>query len=320
MNIMSSIKKTLIALVFMTMSTALTGCSVDHTILLNVDEDGDGQKEQLTVDISSIDDNSTEVTISRDDTTPVDSTEPEEEKSTLDTKADTQKRIDFIKGLQSYLELHFMGHREYPIQKEPLEMQAKNDRCLGNDGFTKTACNRDFNMELYHTAPDNFSYTYQSTDGVSYTINYYLLDGTEKVYYVATPSGMRYAPPADTNTEETGSSTAKARDDERLSEVRRIQTFLELFYSKNAKYPLTNTTVNLGLGDYMCLGKDGFGPIGCEDPFLAEVPSDPLSPESDYTYISTNEQNYKIYFNLETDETSFSSGRVQASPSGMKNN
>ena len=218
---MPYIQKTIIALLLTTASVGLTGCTLDHTILLNVDENGDGQKEKLTVDISTIDDTTTEVTVSRDN-------EPDV-KPAVEAPVETPSAVEIP-----------------PSTEQPLTDNADEEN-------------------------------------------------------------------------ETDYSNAVMRDNERLSEVRRIQTFLELFYSKNSTYPTYSSPIILGTDNFACLGKNGFEPTGCAEPFLAEVPSDPLSPESNYTYIATDGKNYKVDFYLETNETMFKSGKVQASPSGMKN-
>ncbi|MFZ2189669.1 MAG: hypothetical protein WA057_06390 [Candidatus Magasanikiibacteriota bacterium] len=113
---------------------------------------------------------------------------------------------------------------------------------------------------------------------------------------------------------------AKKRDEQRISEMRRIQTSLELYYQNNHKYPLANSAIILGSKNYTCLGENGFEPAGCEKPyqFMNPVPSDPLSPQSNYTYVSNDGQTYKMNFYLETNGSALGFGKIQATPSGIQ--
>jgi hypothetical protein len=322
---MQNIQHLAASVVLTSLVLAGAGCNYDHTIKLNVDENGDGQKESMTIDINNIDENNTEVTINRDvDKTSVivDNPNSNDNPAVPSLASNDQKRLDFIKGLQSSLENYFQDHSKYPVQENSLTMQAKNDYCLGSDGFTRDACKRNYNMELYDTAPENFSYTYQSTaeKNYNYTISFELIGGAGNLTagkYVASPSGIVKAP-EEKPTYAQGGETPEQRDVTRLSNVKQIQTFLELYYSKNTVYPITSTTVVLGSENFKCLGENGFGTVGCSEPILALLPSDPLSPEANYVYLSTSGATYTIYFYLETDTKYFKAGKVRASPAGIK--
>jgi len=63
-----------------------------------------------------------------------------------------------------------------------------------------------------------------------------------------------------------GSARKKANDSKRLADVKQVQTALELYYTDNNSYPTTTAQVNLGTGNYTCLGSSGFGASGTVKP------------------------------------------------------
>lgn len=114
-----------------------------------------------------------------------------------------------------------------------------------------------------------------------------------------------------------GSAREKARDSERLSNLKQIQTALEFYYINNNSYPIQNEPAVLGAGNYACLNMDGFGPSGCSNAYMAQVPTDP----SDYRYQYQSEDGgtYAIRGTLEGDIGGLSAGTVVASPSEIAN-
>jgi general secretion pathway protein G len=112
-----------------------------------------------------------------------------------------------------------------------------------------------------------------------------------------------------------GSAREKSRDARRLSDVKQIQTALELFYTDNNVYP-SSTAVNLGSAGAACLNASGFSPAGCADAYMGLVPEDPGNTGV-YTYNAVNGgASYTITTELEG-EVSGLSGNITATPSGL---
>ncbi|HAT03270.1 MAG TPA: hypothetical protein DCS29_00625 [Candidatus Magasanikbacteria bacterium] len=113
-----------------------------------------------------------------------------------------------------------------------------------------------------------------------------------------------------------GSARKKANDSKRLADVKQVQTALELYYTDNNSYPTTTAQVNLGTGNYTCLGSSGFGASGCASPYMGLVPAGPGSAEY-YTYNSSAGTDYVITAVLEVGAGNFVAGTVSATPSGL---
>ena len=107
----------------------------------------------------------------------------------------------------------------------------------------------------------------------------------------------------------------KTRDSKRLSDLKNIQTALELHYTGNNQYPVVAVGVELGAGDFACLNGDGFAAAGCAEPFLSAVPTGPNAGEV-YTYTSADGTAYTVVGTLEG-ELGGLNGQVTASPSGI---
>lgn len=128
------------------------------------------------------------------------------------------------------------------------------------------------------------------------------------------------------------SARQKSRDAKRLSDVRQIQTALELYYGDKNTYPIEGTTASpvvLGSASAYTLSNGaGFDTKAASSgkEYMGQVPSDPLSDQS-YLYHSTNEdgsdctsgrcEQYRIVFTLERSAAGFSSGSRTASPGGI---
>lgn len=115
-----------------------------------------------------------------------------------------------------------------------------------------------------------------------------------------------------------GSAREKARDSKRLSDLKQVQTALELYYTDNNSYPTTTASgIVLGSTDAACLNDTlGFQRTGCATPYMGLVPKDPLS-EQNYTYISTDGTDYTISTTLEGTVSGLT-GTVTATPSGIQ--
>jgi len=111
-----------------------------------------------------------------------------------------------------------------------------------------------------------------------------------------------------------GSARVKARDSKRLSDVKQVQTALELYYTDQAKYPTEATAIILGT-DVTCLDATGFLASGCTDPYMGLVPKDP--GDTTYTYVSADGTDYTITATLEGITAGFAAGAITAAPSGL---
>lgn len=112
-----------------------------------------------------------------------------------------------------------------------------------------------------------------------------------------------------------GSAREKARDSKRLSDLKQVQTALELFYTDNNGYP--TSTVTLGSASAACLNSAGFTTAGCSNPYMGQVPSDPGS--NSYAYSATTSASYAITATLEGAAGGLTAGSITVSPSGISN-
>lgn len=117
-----------------------------------------------------------------------------------------------------------------------------------------------------------------------------------------------------------GSAREKARDSKRLSDIKQVQTALELYYTDQGSYPLQGTAVELGTASYICLGttEAGFTTANCADAYMGLVPADPTKDTTTpYKYTSAGTA-YTITATLEGDVNGLT-GNIQATPSGITN-
>jgi general secretion pathway protein G len=113
-----------------------------------------------------------------------------------------------------------------------------------------------------------------------------------------------------------GSAREKARDSKRLSDLKQVQTALELYYTDNNGYP-TSTAATLGAGNYVCLNGSGFSTAGCDNPYMGLVPTDPGSGA--YTYTASTSASYSITAELEGAVGALTAGDIIVTPSGITN-
>ncbi|MFA7314798.1 MAG: type II secretion system protein [Candidatus Magasanikbacteria bacterium] len=114
-----------------------------------------------------------------------------------------------------------------------------------------------------------------------------------------------------------GSARQKANDAKRLSDIKQIQTALELYYTDNNAYPTTTASpIDLGDTNYACLNTSGFTTAGCSSPYMGLVPKGPDTNEN-YDYVSTDGTGYTIHGVLTAGAGGFAIGTVTATESGM---
>ena len=118
-----------------------------------------------------------------------------------------------------------------------------------------------------------------------------------------------------------GSARAKSRDSKRLSDIKQVQTALELFYTDQGNYP-GDTNLVLGIDTEtnrgICLNAGGFAGANCENAYMGLVPKDPQNSGS-YIYkynASEDRLSYTITARLEK-EINGIAGTITAIPSGI---
>ncbi len=91
------------------------------------------------------------------------------------------------------------------------------------------------------------------------------------------------------------SARSKARDAKRVSDIKQIQTGLELHYADNTGYPGETASSDLGVtgSNYACLYSGGFEAIGasCVNPYMPIVPAQSqtgLAATDFYHYTATD--------------------------------
>ncbi len=120
-----------------------------------------------------------------------------------------------------------------------------------------------------------------------------------------------------------GSARQKSRDAKRLSDMKEVQTALELYYTDNNNYPTSATAITLGSTSDACLNATGWhatGATACPNPYMGQVPHDPTNSGSEiYKYISANGSTYTVSTTLEGSMGGLTKGSVYATPSGISN-
>src|SRR3989338_4251171 len=75
-----------------------------------------------------------------------------------------------------------------------------------------------------------------------------------------------------------GNARLKSRDAKRVSDIKQIQTALELRYVEEDSYP-TGSDIQLGTGTRVCLDAGGFvSPCATPPTYMGLVPRDPSAP------------------------------------------
>lgn len=128
-----------------------------------------------------------------------------------------------------------------------------------------------------------------------------------------------------------GTARAKARDAKRVSDIKQIQSALELYNSDKGGYPSVGTAVALGgtATKVLCDTAAGFqaDSTGCTATYMGRVPANPTPNGADYNYCSATSAapttcaaattTYKITFNLEGATGGLVAGTATATPSGI---
>ncbi len=113
-----------------------------------------------------------------------------------------------------------------------------------------------------------------------------------------------------------GNAREKARDSKRLSDLKQLQTALELYFNENNTYPIADTAIDLGTSSTICFSSEGFEGTCTTGAvvYMNQVPKGPLAGEY-YTFTGTTTA-YEISATLEGTSGGFT-GEVNATQNGL---
>lgn len=112
----------------------------------------------------------------------------------------------------------------------------------------------------------------------------------------------------------------EARDAKRISDVKQIQTALELYYYDEGGYPIFDDEIILTSENFTRLDSSGFSVNEEREgmAYLSRIPENPTPGGQDYTYICEDGKNYELDFQLEKGAGQFKAGELKATPSGIE--
>src|SRR3989344_5524675 len=111
----------------------------------------------------------------------------------------------------------------------------------------------------------------------------------------------------------------KSRDSKRLSDIKQVQTALELYFSDVGTYPVEAAAVVLGSANEVTLSStNGFAATAAGTTYVGKVPSNPTPNGADYSYTSADGSTYAITFSIEGATGGLAEGAHSASPSGIQ--
>lgn len=121
----------------------------------------------------------------------------------------------------------------------------------------------------------------------------------------------------------------KARDAKRVSDIKQVQTALELYVSDSDGYP-SGSNLTLGSGEGSTLSKDnGLAATTAGTVYMSQLPANPLPGGADYKYNSFTSSSaitacgtspcpwYQITFTLEESVSGLDIGAHVADPNGL---
>lgn len=125
-----------------------------------------------------------------------------------------------------------------------------------------------------------------------------------------------------------GSARQKARDAKRVSDIKQIQTALELYFSDQNTYPVVAAAVTLGDATHLTLSStNAFAAAAAGTTYMGLVPSNPTPNGTAYTYTSLTAAgaactsspcpNYSVTFTLEGPTGGLTAGLRTAGPNGI---
>ena len=103
----------------------------------------------------------------------------------------------------------------------------------------------------------------------------------------------------------------KARDARRVSDVKQIQTALELYYNDENGYPDGSA-----VGQEVDSGTDLLGPTSAVT-YMSIIPTNPSPGGSTYTYTRQSASTYSLTYTLEGPTGGLATGAHSATPAGI---
>ena len=107
------------------------------------------------------------------------------------------------------------------------------------------------------------------------------------------------------------SARSKGRDARRLSDIKQMQSALELYFDSCGGYPTVGSTLSTGDGTGCSGSNTKFGS------FMNPVPTNPAPGGTNYTYTSPDRMTYSMGFTLEGASGTLTAGAHTATPSGI---
>jgi general secretion pathway protein G len=117
----------------------------------------------------------------------------------------------------------------------------------------------------------------------------------------------------------------KSRDARRVSDIKQMQTALELFFNDEGGYPTQEGNLGVAAGNFLCLGSNGWGATCTGTTYMAKVPANPTPDDGggSYTYgalstasVTANSE-YSISYYLAAATGGISAGANTACASGV---
>lgn len=109
----------------------------------------------------------------------------------------------------------------------------------------------------------------------------------------------------------------QSRDTRRVADIATIQQAIELYQMDVGVYPTGNNLV-LGITATKCLNSSGWNAVGCADPYIDYIPSNPAPGGVDYIYVGSGSI-FQINFQLEHGTSKFPAGPCRGLPAGVIN-
>ena len=111
------------------------------------------------------------------------------------------------------------------------------------------------------------------------------------------------------------SARQKARDTRRVSDIKQIQTALEMYALNRSDglYPVTSSANIQGL----CLDENGLSTSCVGSVFMKKIPTNPTPSGTNYLY-NSNGTDYSLRYWLENKVGSFNAGASTATPGGIQ--
>ncbi len=186
----------------------------------------------------------------------------------------------------------------------------KLDFCLGHDTSS-------FKAGVLRASPIGMDLIEASNAGPDNELDDVPFDGTFTLKLTLSDFNSKIKIEAPAVATEAPNAGAKSRDARRVSDVRQVQTALELFYNDYNRYPSTEKelTTPTGTGQYKTPSYLNTFPV-------APSPADGTctDEQNKYTYHATSDgKNYSLMFCVGTESGGLKSGVAEATANGLQN-